>query len=60
MSLINQEIVKIRAYLPERLAKLSISNTQLALDLIQHWGNGTKPLREIWDLANQEFNQGGS
>ncbi|MGN7409940.1 hypothetical protein [Sporosarcina sp. SAFN-010] len=57
MELINRELVKIRTHLPEKLAKLSVRNSQQALDLIQHWGNGTKPLREIWDLANDNLTE---
>lgn len=57
MELINRELVKIRTQLPEKLAKLSVQNSQSALDLIRHWGNGTKPIREIWDLVNKDLKE---
>lgn len=51
--IINPELVMIRAQLPKQLANLAQINPNKALELLQHWGNGTKPLRELTALASE-------
>ncbi|MGG2111947.1 hypothetical protein ABFY60_15715 [Lysinibacillus pakistanensis] len=46
------ELVKIRAFLPVKLTELSNTNEALALEILRMWGNGDKPLRELWQLAH--------
>lgn len=53
--IINHELVKIRAFLPEKLTELSHVNEQLAMNLLRDWGDGKKPIREIWELAEKHL-----
>jgi|GEM_PF-2864712 len=55
---INMELVKIRAFLPEKLTELSKKNEALALEILRMWGNGDKPLRDLWTLVHQGLERG--
>ena len=50
---IDPELVKIRAQLPKQIADVALVNPKQALELIQHWGHGTKPLRELSQIAHE-------
>lgn len=47
------ELVKIRAFLPVKLTELSNKNEALALEILRMWGNGDKPLRDLWQLTHE-------
>lgn len=51
--LINQELVRICAYLPDKLSALSKVNAEQAVNLLQDWGDGKKPLRILWQEVNE-------
>ncbi|KFL44572.1 hypothetical protein CH76_01835 [Lysinibacillus sp. BF-4] len=50
---INPELVMIRAQLPKQIADVALASPAKALDLIQHWGHGTKPLRDLSQMAHE-------
>lgn len=50
---INMELVKMRAFLPEKLSELSRVNESLAMQLLREWGDGKKNLRDLWAAANE-------
>lgn len=50
--MIPQELIKMNAHLPVRLAELSKDEPEVALGILQAWGNGTKPLRVLWAEVN--------
>lgn len=45
--LIDPETVKKRAYLPVKLSELSKVNPEVALKLLQDWGDGKKPINRL-------------
>lgn len=47
--MIDKELVKMNAYLPVKLSYLSKINPEAALRILQDWGDGTKPLRKLWE-----------
>ena len=47
-NLINQDLVKIRQYLPVKLAELSRFDEIAAIGILRDWGEGRKPLRDLW------------
>lgn len=53
---IDPELVKVRAQLPKQIADVALVNPEQALELIQHWGHGTKPLRELSQMAHDYLN----
>lgn len=53
---IDPELVMIRAQLPKQIADVALVNPEQALELIQHWGHGTKPLRELSQMAHECLN----
>jgi len=50
---IDPERVRQNAYLPVKLAELSKSNPEKALELLQAWGEGTKTIKKLWDEVIQ-------
>jgi hypothetical protein len=56
--LIDPETVKKNAYLPVKLSQLSKTNPTAALALLQDWGDGKKPIKQLWDEALQLLNIG--
>ncbi|NIK67896.1 hypothetical protein [Paenibacillus sp. BK720] len=50
---IDRELVRKRAYLPVKLAELSKEEPDEALDLLRAWGEGTKPITQLWDEASR-------
>lgn len=44
----NTELVKMNAYLPVRLAELAKMDQEKALEILNAWGEGTKPLKVLW------------
>jgi len=50
---INMDLVKIRAFLPEKLSELSRVNEPLALKLLRDWGDGKKTLRDLWAAVHE-------
>jgi hypothetical protein len=51
--LIDPETVKKNAYLPVKLSQLSKTNPAAALSLLQDWGDGKKPIKQLWDETLQ-------
>jgi hypothetical protein len=51
LELIDRETVRKNAYLPVKLAELSMANPEAALMLLRAWGNGTKPIKLLWEEA---------
>ncbi|MCY9198066.1 hypothetical protein MOE86_15415 [Bacillus atrophaeus] len=49
--LINPDTIHKSAYLPDKLSQLSKKDPQAALKLLQYWGDGDKPIVELWDLV---------
>ncbi|MEH7108226.1 hypothetical protein [Bacillus sp. JJ1764] len=49
MLLIDPETVRKNAYLPVKLGELSKSNPEAALQLLQDWGEGRKPVKQLWE-----------
>ena len=47
--LIDPETIKKNAYLPVKLSELSKANPEAALQLLQDWGEGKKPIKQLWD-----------
>ncbi|AMW99335.1 hypothetical protein [Rummeliibacillus stabekisii] len=47
-----RELADINGDLPKKLALLSQVNANSALKILQAWGNGEKPLRELWKEVN--------
>lgn len=48
MNDISKELVKMNAYLPVKLSYLSKFNPDAALEILQAWGDGSKPLKDLW------------
>lgn len=55
---IDRELVRKRAYLPVKLAELSKDNPDEALALLQAWGEGTKPITQLWDETGRALERG--
>lgn len=53
--LINPETIKKNAYLPVKLSELSKVNPEAALQLLQDWGDGNKPINQLWDEATNQL-----
>lgn len=52
--LIDPETIKKNAYLPVKLSQLSKVNPEAALNILQAWGDGKKPVKELWeDVVSQ-------
>jgi hypothetical protein len=52
--LIDPETIKKNAYLPVKLSQLSKVNPEAALKILQAWGDGKKPVKELWEeVINQ-------
>lgn len=47
--LIDPETIKKNTYLPVKLSELSRKNPEAALKLLQDWGEGNKPIKQLWD-----------
>ncbi|MGG3887806.1 hypothetical protein [Metabacillus fastidiosus] len=54
--LIDPETVKKNAYLPVKLSELSKENPEAALMLLQDWGDGKKPVKQLWDEVIKYLN----
>lgn len=46
---INMDLVRIRAALPVKLAELSKVNPTSAILILQDWGEGSKPLKVLYE-----------
>ncbi|XJZ25998.1 hypothetical protein ACF5W4_11350 [Bacillota bacterium Lsc_1132] len=51
MHLIDPETIRKNAYLPVKLSELSKSNPEAAIQLLQDWGEGRKPVKQLWEEA---------
>ncbi|MCY8609942.1 hypothetical protein G3M81_12590 [Bacillus paralicheniformis] len=49
--LINPDTIQKSAYLPDKLSQLSKHDPQSALEILRYWGDGEKPITELWDLV---------
>lgn len=49
MQLIDPETIKKNTYLPVKLSELSKENPEAALQLLQDWGEGRKPVKQLWE-----------
>lgn len=49
--LINPETIRKSAHLPDKLSELSKHDPQAALEILRYWGEGKKPIVELWDLV---------
>ena len=47
--LIDPETIKKNAYLPVKLSALSKVKPAAAIELLQQWGDGKKPVKELWE-----------
>ncbi|MGP9042144.1 hypothetical protein [Cytobacillus kochii] len=47
--MIDPETVKKNAYLPVKLSELSKVNLEAAVQLLQDWGDGKKPVKQLWE-----------
>lgn len=47
--LIDPELIRKNAYLPEKLAELSYLQPKEALRLLRNWGEGKQPLKSLFD-----------
>ncbi|WP_433958587.1 hypothetical protein [Cytobacillus horneckiae] len=47
--LIDPETIKKNTYLPVKLSELSKTNPEAALQLLRDWGEGKKPIKQLWD-----------
>jgi hypothetical protein len=45
---IDRVLVHKMAYLPVKLAELSYKNTEVAMGLLRDWGQGKKPVSQLW------------
>lgn len=54
---IDMEIVNIVSNLPKKLSELSKVSPEKAIELIQAWGDGKKPVKTIWNEANECLNK---
>lgn len=50
---IDMEIVNIVSNLPKKLSELSKVSPEKAIEMIQAWGDGKKPVRTIWNEVNE-------
>jgi hypothetical protein len=57
--LIDRELVRKSAYLPDKLAELSYKNPDAALKLLRDWGEGRKPISQLWDETLAQLLKGG-
>lgn len=55
--LIDPETVKKHAYLPVKLSELSKVNPDFALRILRDWGEGRKPVLQLWDEVIKELGQ---
>jgi hypothetical protein len=46
---IDPEIIKKRAFMPDRLSELSKVDPEAALRLLRDWGDGKKAITDLWD-----------
>ncbi|WP_332648802.1 hypothetical protein [Lysinibacillus sp. 54212] len=46
--IIDPELVRKNAYLPVKLAELAKRKPQVALSLLQDWGEGNKTIKTLW------------
>lgn len=53
--MIDPETVKKNAYLPVKLSELSRINPEAALQLLQDWGEGKKPVKKLWEETLQNL-----
>ena len=54
--MIPQELVKMNAYLPVKLAELAKDEPEMALAILTAWGEGTKTLRVLWKEITDALN----
>ena len=50
--MIPRELIEMNAQLPVKLAELSKDEPDVALGILQAWGDGTKTLRVLWKEVN--------
>jgi hypothetical protein len=55
---IDRELVRKRAYLPVKLAELSLADPNEALELLRAWGEGKKPITQLWDETGRALERG--
>jgi len=53
--MIDPETIKKNAYLPVKLSELSKKNPEAALQLLQDWGDGKKPVKQLWEETLQNL-----
>lgn len=61
MDIIDRETIRKNAYLPVKLAELSRTNEEAALQLLREWGEGKKPVKHLWDecISKLDHMKGG-
>lgn len=61
MDIIDRETIRKNAYLPVKLAELSYTDKEAALQLLREWGEGRKPVKHLWDecISKLENVKGG-
>ncbi len=52
---IDFDIVNKNAYLPVKLSELSKVDPKSALEILNHWGEGTKPITALWELTIEKI-----
>lgn len=52
-----REIAQMQSDLPKKLAALSEKNPNIAIQILQSWGKGEKPVRDLWKEVNVALDQ---
>lgn len=50
--MIIRELARMSADMPKKLAQLSKTDVNAAIEILQSWGNEEKPLRDLWKDVN--------
>lgn len=53
-----QKLAEYNGKLPKLISEISASDTTVALQLLSDWANAKRPLREIYDDALANLNEG--
>ncbi|MGQ8949828.1 hypothetical protein [Bacillus altitudinis] len=54
---IDFDVVNKNAYLPVKLSELSKVDPSSALEILNHWGEGTKPITVLWEITIEKILQ---
>lgn len=58
--MIPRELIEMNAQLPVKLAELLKDEPEVALGILQAWGEGTKTLRVLWKEVNDALDALGA